>query len=101
MGGAMENRFFVYILASQKRGTLYVGVTSDISRRLSEHQAGKLPGFTARYAVYRLVHYEVFDDPLNAIEREKRLKKWNREWKIRLIEETNPKWEDFGERLNW
>ena len=96
----MEKWFYVYILASQRKGTLYVGVTSDLSRRIEEHRTGAVPGFTSKYGVKTLVHYEVFEDAENAIQREKRLKRWNRDWKIRLIEETNPQWMDLYESLN-
>jgi putative endonuclease len=88
--------FYVYILASQKRGTLYIGVTNDIARRLEEHRGGKAGSFTARYGVYRLVHVEQFDSVDAAISREKRLKKWPRAWKIALIEEGNPTWSDLA-----
>jgi putative endonuclease len=88
--------FYIYILASQKRGTLYIGVTNDIARRLEEHRAGKVGSFTTRYRVFRLVHVEQFDSVDAAIAREKRLKKWPRAWKIRLIEENNPTWSDLA-----
>ena len=73
-------------------GTLYIGVTNDLVRRLYEHREGLAEAFTKKYAVHRLVHFEQFDDVENVIRREKRLKRWNRVWKIRLIEETNPGW---------
>ncbi len=88
-------RYFVYILASARNGTLYVGVTNDLARRIHEHRTNAVPGFTARYAVHRLVWFEQYADPETAILREKRLKKWNRAWKIRLIEEKNPDWVDL------
>ena len=91
----MQRRFHVYILASQKRGTLYIGVTNDIARRLSEHRAGA-GGFTSRYGVFRLVHTEEYPSALEAIRREKMLKKWQRKWKIDLIEATNPTWSDLA-----
>ena len=75
--------------------TLYVGVTNDLARRVGEHKLKVVEGFTEKYDVVRLVYFEQFDDPENAIKREKRLKKWNRSWKIRLIEEQNPNWEDL------
>jgi len=93
--------YFVYILASQKRGTLYVGVTNDVARRGREHREGAAPGFTKRYGVRRLVHIETFEDVRDAIHREKRIKAWNRAWKIALIEKDNPDWDDLYERLNW
>jgi putative endonuclease len=86
---------YVYLLASGKHGTLYLGVTNDLVRRVYEHKTKAVPGFTARYSVVRLVWYECYDDPTNAITREKDIKKWKREWKIRLIEEDNPDWSDL------
>ena len=96
----MEKKFYVYILANQKLGTLYIGITSDLGRRVEEHLTGVLSGFTSRYDVKRLVHYEVYDDAENAILREKRLKEWKRAWKLRLIEKDNPDWIDLWETLN-
>ena len=87
--------FYVYILASKIGGTLYIGVTNDLIRRVAEHRLQVVEGFTEKYDVVRLVYFEQFDDPENAIKREKRLKKWNRTWKIRLIEENNPNWDDL------
>ena len=83
--------FYVYILASKVGGTLYIGVTNDLIRRVAEHRLKVMEGFTEKYDVVRLVYFEQFDDPENAIRREKRLKKWNRAWKLRLIEEKNPR----------
>lgn len=90
-----ERYFWVYILASGIGGTLYIGVTNNLIRRVYEHRNDVIPGFTNKYAVHRLVYYEQFLDIENAIRREKRLKKWNREWKIRLIEQSNPNWDDL------
>jgi putative endonuclease len=87
--------YYVYTLASRIGGTLYVGITNDLIRRAFEHKSKSTPGFTERYDVAKLVYFEQFDDPENAIKREKRIKKWNRAWKIRLIEEFNPNWEDL------
>jgi putative endonuclease len=87
--------FYVYLLASRKQGTLYLGVTRDLVRRTHEHQEKILPGFTARYDVRRLVWFEVHDQIVPAIEREKEIKKWRRAWKIALIEENNPDWRDL------
>jgi len=87
--------YYVYIMASRKNGTLYIGVTSDIARRAFEHREGVLPGFTKKYGVKLLVHIEPFDDIRVAIQREENLKKWPRAWKIALIEETNPEWCDL------
>ena len=92
----MEARsFYVYILASRIGGTLYIGVTNDLVRRVAEHREKLAKSFTKKYEVGRLVYFEQFDDAENAIRREKLLKKWNRAWKIRLIEELNPNWDDL------
>jgi putative endonuclease len=85
----------VYILASKKNGTLYTGVTSDLTRRIWEHRNNLIEGFTSRYEVHRLVYFEQHTSMEEAILREKRIKKWNRAWKIKLIEERNPGWEDL------
>jgi putative endonuclease len=87
--------FYVYILASRIGGTLYIGVTNDLVRRVAEHRQKLAKGFTKKYEVDSLVYFEQFDDAENAIKREKRLKKYNRAWKIRLIEELNPNWDDL------
>ena len=87
--------FYVYILTSRIGGTLYIGVTNDLVRRIAEHRLKQVKGFTNKYDVDRLVYFEQFDDAENAIKREKRLKKYNRAWKIRLIEELNPNWDDL------
>jgi putative endonuclease len=87
--------FYVYILASRIGGTLYIGVTNDLIRRIAEHRLKLTKGFTKKYDVFKLVYFEQFDDAENAIRREKRLKKWNRAWKVRLIEELNPNWDDL------
>ena len=92
----IERNPCVYILASQRYGTLYIGVTSDLMKRLVEHREGRLPGFTSRYGVYRLVHFEVFGDMERAIVREKQLKNWRRQWKINLINAENPEWRDLA-----
>jgi putative endonuclease len=91
--------FYVYLLASRRHGTLYLGVTRDLIRRIHEHKTKAAPGFTARYGVDRLVWYEIYDEPILAIAREKELKKWRRDWKIRLIEEQNPEWRDLYETI--
>ena len=92
----MDRQFFVYILASRKHGTLYIGITNDLVRRVHEHKLKAVRGFSARYGVDKLVYFETFDDPESAITREKQLKKWHREWKIRLIERDNPEWVDLS-----
>ena len=91
--------YYVYILASRKHGTLYIGVTNDLVRRVYEHKSKVVRGFTKRYDITRLVWFEVYDDPTNAIEREKELKKWRRDWKINLIEQSNPGWVDMYEGI--
>jgi putative endonuclease len=92
--------YYVYILASQRNGTIYVGVTNDLSRRVWEHKEGQAPGYTSKYGVARLVWYEEYSDIGDAITREKRVKRWRRAWKIRLIEESNPQWLDLYETWN-
>jgi putative endonuclease len=87
--------YYVYILASKKHGTLYIGVTSDLVRRVYEHRTKAVPGFTTKYGVDKLVLFEIYDDAPTAITREKELKKWRRDWKTRLIEEQNPSWDDL------
>ena len=91
--------YYVYIMASRRNGTLYIGVTNDIARRAVEHREGVTAGFTRRYGVKLLVYCEAHDEVRSAIEREKHLKKWNRAWKLALIESANPNWEDLYEKL--
>ncbi len=91
--------FYVYILASRPYGTLYVGVTSDLSRRVFEHRNDVVESFTRRYGVHRLVYFEQFDQAQPAIHREKVLKRWPRDWKINLIERANPQWLDLASGL--
>ena len=91
----------MYILASQKSGTLYVGVTSDLMGRLHQHRTDAIPGFTARYAVHRLVYFEACGTMEAAIGREKQLKRWHRQWKINLIEADNPEWKDLAVGLGF
>ena len=90
-----EKNSYVYILASQRNGTLYIGVTSDLIRRVYEHKTKLVKGFTAKYGVTQLVYFEEFDDIYLAIHREKRLKEWPRKWKLNLIEQENPGWRDL------
>lgn len=94
----MSKQYWVYILCSARNGTLYVGITSDLARRVYEHKHSLIEGFTKKYGVKTLVHAEVFDDVHAAIRREKILKGWNRSWKISLIEEHNPHWEELDPR---
>lgn len=91
----MSKRLFVYMMTNRPNGVLYVGMTSDLLRRVHEHRTGAVPGFTTRYNLRRLVWMEESATAGDAIAREKRLKKWNRAWKIRLIEEANPDWNDL------
>ena len=91
--------YYVYLLASHKDGTLYLGVTRDLVRRTYQHKTHMMPGFTSRYDVRRLVWFETYDDPTNAITREKEIKKWRRTWKIELIEKENPDWRDLYEQI--
>ncbi|MBB6306759.1 GIY-YIG nuclease family protein [Xanthobacter tagetidis] len=95
----MARRYFVYLLASRPRGTLYVGVTNHLTRRVFEHRLGTGPGFTRRYHVHRLVWFETHDTALGAIQREKRLKAWLRQWKIDLVEKDNPDWRDLFDEI--
>lgn len=89
------NRGYTYILASRRDGALYIGVTSDLIKRVWEHKCSPVKGHTKKYNIDKLVYYEVYDEIVNAIEREKQLKRWHREWKINLIEENNPDWNDL------
>jgi putative endonuclease len=91
------HQYYTYILASQKNGTLYIGVTNDLERRILEHKQKINEGFTSKYDVNMLVYFESFQYINDAILREKRLKKWNRQWKINLIEEENKDWKDLSE----
>ena len=89
----------VYILASHRNGTLYIGVTSDLIKRCWEHRTASTVGFTKKYGVHQLVYYELHQDMYSAITREKQLKKWSRTWKLRLIEEHNPHWNDLWDEI--
>ena len=95
-----ERLYYVYILASERNGTLYIGVTNDLSRRVYEHREGLVEGFTKRYGVKQLVYFETFPTAADAIHREKRLKKYPRVWKLNLIFEHNPEWRDLIETWN-
>ena len=87
--------YYVYILASKRNGTLYIGVTNDLLRRVSEHRSGLVEGFTRDHGIRHLVYFEQSPNVAAAITREKQLKKWNRQWKLRLIEQANPYWRDL------
>jgi len=95
----MVKKAYVYILASERNGTLYVGVTSNIIKRVYEHKNDLVDGFTRKYQVHHLVYFEEHDDIRQAISREKRVKKWKQRWKLELIESTNPNWRDLFEEL--
>jgi putative endonuclease len=96
----MNMPYFVYILASKRNGTLYVGVTNDLARRIAEHKAKLMPGFTRGHGVTLLVYFEAFESVLEARAREHSLKRWRRAWKLKLIEEFNPDWRDLTDELN-
>ena len=96
----MTDAYHVYIMASDRNGTIYIGVTNDLTRRVYEHREGQIGGFTKRYRVNRLVHYESYESVASAIQREKSLKRWPRKWKLELIEKDNPQWRDLYEELN-
>jgi putative endonuclease len=93
----MTNTYYVYILASKRNGTLYIGVTNNLERRICEHKNNLVEGFTEKYNVHILVHYEETIDIHAALQREKQLKRWTRKWKIELIEKDNPDWRDLAE----
>jgi len=97
----MDKYSYVYILASKRNGTLYIGVTSDLVKRIYEHKNDLVPGFTKQYQVHVLVYYESAEDIESAIAREKQLKAWKRKWKLELIEKNNPNWKDlYSEIIN-
>jgi len=95
----MPKQFFVYILASRRNGTLYTGVTSDLPKRVWQHKNKLVEGFTARYGVDQLVYFELHEAADSAIRREKQIKKWNRAWKLELIEKGNPTWRDLYDEI--
>ncbi len=90
-----ERKYFVYILASKRNGTLYIGVTNNLTKRAYEHKNNLVEGFTKKYKIHLLVYYESTNDVRGALIREKQLKNWNRKWKLRIIEEFNPEWKDL------
>jgi len=96
----MERKPAVYILASKRNGTLYVGVTSNLVKRVWEHKNNLVGGFTRKHRVHRLVYYERFDTMLEAITREKQMKRWHRTWKLKVVEEMNPEWRDLWENFD-
>jgi putative endonuclease len=89
----------VYILASKRNGTLYIGVTSDLPKRIYEHKHDLTPGFTQKYGIHTLVYFEIHDTMEAAITREKQIKEWKRQWKLELIEKRNPEWRDLYEEI--
>ncbi len=95
----MSKQFCVYILTNKPRGTLYIGVTSNLPQRVAQHRAKLVEGFTDKYGLERLVWYEVHENAESAITREKQIKKWNRLWKIELVEKTNPDWRDVYDEI--
>jgi len=95
----MYKQFYVYIMASRRNGTLYIGMSSNLVQRVWQHKNNLVEGFTEKYNVKNLVYYEVHDSAESAINREKQLKKWRRKWKLRLIEEQNHQWEDLYSKL--
>lgn len=95
----MGARFYVYIIANKPNGTIYIGVTNDLARRVYEHRESLVKGFTSRYGLKTIVYYEVFDSIVNAIQRETSLKRWPRKWKLALIEARNPQWRDLYEEI--
>ena len=95
----MEKLPCVYILANKRNGTLYTGVSSDLIKRVYEHKNGWADGFTKKYRIHHLVYFELHEDMLAAISREKQIKKWNRAWKLELIEKNNPEWRDLYEDI--
>jgi putative endonuclease len=96
---AMQKTYYVYIMASKRNGTLYIGVTNDLARRALEHREGLVPGFTRKYKIGLLVYHEMFNDIHDAIHRETQLKKYKREWKINLIQQNNLEWKDLAPSL--
>ena len=95
----MTKQMYVYILATKKNGTLYIGVTNDLVRRVYQHRENLIDGFTKEYGVHRLVYFEIYDDPERAIQREKTMKRYVRQWKINLIEQDDPDWTDLYESI--
>ena len=91
----IKNQYYIYILANKRNGTLYIGVTSNLVKRVYEHKKNLVDGFTKKYNIHKLAYYEITSDIESSIRREKQLKKWNRKWKMNLIEKSNPEWIDL------
>ncbi|MBU0672190.1 MAG: GIY-YIG nuclease family protein [Candidatus Margulisbacteria bacterium] len=96
---SFNKTYYVYILASKRNGTLYIGITNNLKRRIFEHKKKIIKGFTKKYDVTQLVYFEQYSDVREALTREKRLKKWNRAWKLELIEANNPQWKDLSKEV--
>ena len=96
----MTKTYYVYILSSKRNGTLYIGVTNDLERRLYEHRNNLIEGFTNKYNVHHLVYFQDVNDIQSALQREKQLKRWTRKWKLELIEKFNPEWRDLADDFN-
>jgi len=94
-----DENYYLYIIASKKNGTLYIGVTNDLVKRIYEHKQNAVNGFTKKYNVHTLVYYKVHRDIEETIMKEKQMKKWNRKWKVRIIEEKNPEWKDLYDEI--
>jgi putative endonuclease len=94
------NNYYVYILANKRNGTLYIGMTNNLKRRIFEHRSNLIDGFTKKYSIHKLVFFEIYQDVNTAITREKRIKEWKREWKLKLIEDFNPLWEDLFDKIS-
>jgi len=99
MKGGIRMEFFVYIMTNYSKSSLYIGITNDLIRRVYEHKNNLYEGFTKRYQVHQLVYYEIYSYVWDAIQREKNLKKWKREWKMELVETINPEWEDLSDLI--
>jgi len=95
-----RKEYFIYILANKKNGTLYIGITNNLIRRIYEHKNDLIDGFSKKYGIHNLVYYESYNDVRDALNRETQMKKWNRKWKIELIEKSNPEWNDLYNELN-
>ena len=96
-----QHQYYVYLLSSKKNGTLYIGVTNDLERRMFEHKNKLVEGFSSKYGLDKLIYFEIYQYVNDAIKREKNMKKWKRQWKINLVEKDNPNWEDLSKDWTW